>query len=97
MAAIVREVTDNKLLPKEERKALQIKNASQLSHKAKLVRMADKIYNLRDCNRVLPEGWDHKRRIEYFQWAQKVCSQIYDANDSLAGCLQTLFTDFFSK
>ncbi|ODN02102.1 Guanosine-3',5'-bis(diphosphate) 3'-pyrophosphohydrolase MESH1 [Orchesella cincta] len=94
---IVREVTDNKLLSKEERKELQIKNASHKSHQAKLVKMADKIYNLRDLNRALPEGWDEKRRHEYFVWAQKVCCQIYDANEALATCLQKLFTEFFGK
>jgi len=97
VAKIVREVTDDKLLSKEERKEMQVKNASHKSHEAKLVKMADKIYNLRDLNRVLPEGWDEKRRHEYFVWAQKVCTQIYDANAPLAACLQTLFTEFFAK
>lgn len=96
VASIVRELTDNKLLSKEERKELQIKNASQKSEKAKLVSMADKIYNLRDLNQALPEGWTEKRREEYFEWAQKVCCQLYEANQTLAICLQDLFTDFFS-
>ncbi len=93
----MRELTDDKKLPKEERKELQIKNASHKSEKAKLVSMADKIYNLRDLNQSLPEGWTDKRREEYFQWAQKVCCQFYNVNQPLAICLQTLFTDFFAK
>ncbi|CAL8127076.1 unnamed protein product [Orchesella dallaii] len=97
VANIVREVTDNKLLSKEERKELQVKNASHKSLQAKLVKLADKIYNLRDLNRVLPEGWDENRRREYFNWAEKVCCQIYDANDHLAKCLQTLFSEFSGK
>jgi len=97
VTALVREVTDDKSLAKDERKGLAIKNASLKSHKAMLVTMADKIYNLRDLARVLPEGWTEKRREEYFVWAQKVCVQCYKANDTLAGILQTMFTDFFAN
>lgn len=97
VTAIVREVTDNKLLSKDERKQLQITNASQSSTKAKLVKMADKIYNLRDLNSALPEGWTEERRTEYFQWAEKVCCQLYSVNEPLATCLRTLFRDFSAK
>jgi len=96
VTALVREVTDDKTLAKEERKDLSVKNAGLKSHKAMLVTMADKIYNLRDLVRVLPEGWTEKRRKEYFVWAQKVCVQCYKANDALAGILQAMFTDFFA-
>lgn len=49
------EVTDDKSLPKEERKRLQIVNAPHKSPRAKLVKLADKLYNLRDLARVVPE------------------------------------------
>src|SRR5438270_4697478 len=45
---VVLEVTDDKLLPKKERKRLQIEHAPHLSRAAKLVKLADKICNLRD-------------------------------------------------
>uniref|UniRef100_A0A4X2KAS1 Guanosine-3',5'-bis(diphosphate) 3'-pyrophosphohydrolase MESH1 n=1 Tax=Vombatus ursinus TaxID=29139 RepID=A0A4X2KAS1_VOMUR len=53
---IVDEVTDNKALPKLERKRLQVENASHSSQGAKLVKLADKLYNLRDLNRRTPKG-----------------------------------------
>uniref|UniRef100_A0A8C8VN64 Guanosine-3',5'-bis(diphosphate) 3'-pyrophosphohydrolase MESH1 n=1 Tax=Pelusios castaneus TaxID=367368 RepID=A0A8C8VN64_9SAUR len=53
---IVEEVTDDKLLPKMERKRLQIERAPQSSRGAKLVKLADKLYNLRDLNRSTPAG-----------------------------------------
>ena len=40
---IVLEVTDDKLLPKAERKRLQIEHAPKISRRAKLVKLADKI------------------------------------------------------
>lgn len=54
---IVQEVTDDKSLPKLERKRLQIAHAKHSSHEAKLVKLADKLYNLRDLERCVPEGW----------------------------------------
>ena len=47
IASIVLEVTDNKLLEKSERKLKQIEHAPHISHEAKLVKLADKICNLR--------------------------------------------------
>ena len=48
IARIVAEVTDDKALPKAERKRLQVVHAAELSREAKLVKLADKICNLRD-------------------------------------------------
>jgi guanosine-3',5'-bis(diphosphate) 3'-pyrophosphohydrolase len=72
IAAIVAEVTDDKELPKAERKRLQIERAPDLSRQAKLVKLADKICNLRDVAERAPEGWDLARRREYFEWAKRV-------------------------
>ena len=72
IARIVEEVTDDKALPRAERKRLQIEHAPRLSRQAKLVKLADKICNLRDVAQRPPEGWDLARRREYFDWAKRV-------------------------
>ncbi len=69
---VVREVTDDKSLPSEERKRLQIVHAPTSSHEAKLVKLADKLYNLRDLCRGTPRGWSSRRCEEYFKWSKKV-------------------------
>uniref|UniRef100_A0A8C7WWK7 HD domain containing 3 n=1 Tax=Oryzias sinensis TaxID=183150 RepID=A0A8C7WWK7_9TELE len=56
VARIVQEVTDDKSLPKRERKRAQVEHAAQCSRQAKLVKLADKLYNLRDLNRCTPVG-----------------------------------------
>lgn len=56
VARIVQEVTDDKSLPKLERKRLQVEHAPHRSQQAKLVKLADKLYNLRDLNRCTPKG-----------------------------------------
>ncbi|NXT16222.1 MESH1 pyrophosphohydrolase, partial [Prunella fulvescens] len=53
---VVEEVTDDKSLPKMERKRLQIERAPACSRRAKLVKLADKLHNLRDLNRCTPQG-----------------------------------------
>lgn len=67
VCTIVREVTDDKRLPKAERKRLQIENAPGRSYKAKLVTLADKLYNLRDLQKTTPVGWSPGRVKEYFK------------------------------
>ncbi|HLU47192.1 MAG TPA: HD domain-containing protein, partial [Planctomycetota bacterium] len=61
VARIVGEVTDDKSLPKVERKRLQIIHASEISRGARLVKLADKISNLRGLRSSVPKGWDAAR------------------------------------
>ena len=70
VADIVLEVTDDKALPKAERKRLQIEHAAHISRRAKLVKLADKICNLRDITASPPADWSIQRKQEYFDWAK---------------------------
>jgi guanosine-3',5'-bis(diphosphate) 3'-pyrophosphohydrolase len=72
VAGIVLEVTDNKSLPSEERKRLQIETASHKSREAKLVKLADKTSNLRAVASSPAANWSVERRLEYVTWAQRV-------------------------
>lgn len=73
---IVMEVSDDKTLPKQARKQAQIEHASALSDKAKLVKLADKIANLRDVANSPPPDWNLQRRREYFDWAKAVVDRL---------------------
>lgn len=64
---VVREVTDDKNESREVRKLMQIKHAATSTHEAKLVKLADKLYNLRDLQRTTPVGWTPYRVREYFK------------------------------
>ena len=83
IAAMVAEVTDDQKLPKAERKRLQIVNAPGLSPGAKLVKLADKICNLRDVAERPPAKWDMERRREYFEWAKRVIDGLRGAHPGL--------------
>lgn len=74
--AIVMDVTDDKQLSKQARKRLQVEHAALASPAAKLVKLADKIANLRDIIHNPPADWSIKRKQEYFDWAKEVVDQI---------------------
>lgn len=80
IAQIVQECSDDKALNKLERKQAQIDHAAKVSHKAKLVKLADKIANVGDIHRTPPAGWSQERKREYFDWARKVVDQMRGTN-----------------
>jgi len=83
IASIVMEVTDDKNLPKAQRKALQIEHAAHASMEAKLVKLADKICNLRDMLSAPPQDWSLQRKRDYFTWAGEVVSGLRGTNSKL--------------
>lgn len=93
VARIVDEVTDDKALPKAERKRLQIEHAAHISRHAQLVKLADKICNLRDILAMPPSGWSEQRKREYFDWAKRVVDELRGAH---AG-LETVFDEAYRQ
>lgn len=80
VADLVAEVTDNKSLLKEERKRLQVVNAPHKSSRAKLIKLADKISNLRAIAASPPADWSAERQRDYVAWARQVGDGLKGAN-----------------
>ena len=76
VASIVAELTDDKSLPKAERKKQQIVNAPQKSNEASLVKLADKTSNIGAIANSPPDGWSRERRLEYIGWANTVVGHL---------------------
>ena len=91
IAAIVVEVTDDTALPKAERKRLQIVHAAGISPGAKLVKLADKICNLRDVAERPPAHWDMARRREYFEWAKRVIDGLRGVHPKLEAAFDAAY------
>lgn len=89
-ADIVMEVTDDKSLPKAERKRLQVEHAPHLSPGAKLVKLADKISNITDILERPPSDWDDQRRREYVDWGESVVNGLRGTNEALERRLDEL-------
>ena len=80
---LVEEVTDDKRLPKADRKQLQIDHACQLSGDAVLIKLGDKISNVLDVTYSPSTNWDLQRRREYLDWAEAVVNNCSRANNAL--------------
>ena len=81
--SIVLEVTDDKSLPKLERKRLQIINAPHKSIQAKQLKLADKACNIRDIIHAPPKDWSRQRCQEYVLWSEKVVAGLRGINPPL--------------
>jgi GTP diphosphokinase / guanosine-3',5'-bis(diphosphate) 3'-diphosphatase len=83
VADLVMECTDNKSLPKAQRKQLQVEHAAHKSPAAKLIKVADKISNLRSIMCCPPPDWSLERKREYAEWARAVFQGLKGVNGPL--------------
>lgn len=80
VADVVKQVTDDKSLAKEERKKRQIASASKKSNEAKIIKLADKTSNMRAITFSPAPSWSVKRRLEYIGWAREVVAGLRGAS-----------------
>ncbi|MDP1841083.1 MAG: HD domain-containing protein [Reyranella sp.] len=93
VAALVAEVTDDKSLPKEERKRLQIDKTPSKSRRAKLLKIADKTSNLRSMVSSPPKGWTPERLRDYVGWAEQVVRSCRGLNAVLDAAFDQAYAD----
>ena len=92
ITSIVLDVTDDKSLDKASRKQKQIEHAPHISREAKLVKLADKISNLRDILSSPPADWPAERKRAYFDWASKVVDGVRGVHPGLEAVFDGLFS-----
>ena len=93
ISGLVAEVTDDKSLPKERRKQLQVENGPHQSDRAKQLKLADKICNIRDINAASPANWDADRKAQYLDWAGRVIAGCRGVNRALDGLFDQTVTE----
>ena len=81
--SVVLEVTDDRSLLKQERKRLQIEHAPHISTRAQMVKLADKISNVRAIELAPPANWSLERRREYLDWTEQVVAGLRGCNSHL--------------
>ena len=91
VATIVAEVTDDKSLPKDERKFKQIETAAMKSRRAKVLKLADMTSNLLAIAASPPSDWSVRRRIDYVEWARKVAAGLRGVKPKLNPKLEEQF------
>ena len=93
VAALVAEVTDDKSLKKEERKRLQVETTAGKTNRAKLLKIADKISNLRGLMRSPPTGWTVERLRDYVFWSEQVVRSCRGLNARLEAAFDAAHGD----
>ncbi|MBS0539723.1 MAG: bifunctional (p)ppGpp synthetase/guanosine-3',5'-bis(diphosphate) 3'-pyrophosphohydrolase [Proteobacteria bacterium] len=83
VASLVEEVTDDKSLPKDVRKRLQVEKTPGKSKRARLLKIADKTSNLRGLVASPPTGWTEQRLRDYVVWAEQVVRSCRGLNAKL--------------
>jgi (p)ppGpp synthase/HD superfamily hydrolase len=83
VALVVAECTDDKSLPKAERKRLQILHAPGKSERARMLKIADKTSNVRSLIASPPDQWERERLLDYIDWAEKVVAKCRGLNARL--------------
>jgi guanosine-3',5'-bis(diphosphate) 3'-pyrophosphohydrolase len=85
IVSLVLAVTDDKSLPKDVRKNLQVEHARTASREVGMIKVADKISNLRALLDAPPANWPMERMREYVNWAHRVVSSLPDPDPFLIG------------
>jgi GTP diphosphokinase / guanosine-3',5'-bis(diphosphate) 3'-diphosphatase len=93
VADVVAETTDDKRLRKAARKQRQIDQAPHASPRAKLVKLADKISNLRSMASSPPADWPQARKEEYFDWAKAVVAGLRGTDARLESLFDRAYDD----
>jgi guanosine-3',5'-bis(diphosphate) 3'-pyrophosphohydrolase len=83
VAELVKEVTDDKKIHKSQRKRLQVEHAPHLSLRARAIKIADKVSNLRSMLHSPPVDWSDERRRRYFAWAKAVVAGARGVNPAI--------------
>jgi guanosine-3',5'-bis(diphosphate) 3'-pyrophosphohydrolase len=83
VAALVVEVTDDMSLPKFTRRQKQIADAPHKSPGAKLIKIADKISNIRARIRSAPTPDERADLTDYVDWAEQVVAGCRGGNAAL--------------
>lgn len=89
---VVEEVTDDKELPKAERKQRQVEHAPHLSPQAKQLKVADKAANVQNITTSPPDGWSLERKREYLDWADRVVAGCRGCNPALEALYDEIMT-----
>jgi (p)ppGpp synthase/HD superfamily hydrolase len=94
IAALVVELTDDKSLPQQVRKERQVQEAPHKSVRAQVIKLADKISNLRSLLTSPPANWSMERKREYFEWGRRVVDALSAPNPILKAEFDRTYAKF---
>lgn len=97
IAGLVMEVTDDQSLPTDERRERQVETAHDLSLRARMIRIADKISNMSDLAASPASEWPEEKVKAYFHWARRVVDNCRGINAKLEAEFDTAYGEGLVK
>lgn len=83
ITSLVLEVSNDMDLSSQMRRAYEFEKVPDLSHRAKLIKLADKLANIRDVSTMPPAGWTKAKKNDYFDFALSIAERAKDASPQL--------------
>ena len=83
ITSIVMEVSNDMTLNSQQRRVYELEKVASLSHAAKLVKIADKLANIRDVSTMPPANWTLEKKQNYFDFALEIVNKVGDASPHL--------------
>ena len=83
IASLVMEVTNDMSLNSQQRRTFEFNVIGGLSHDAKVIKLADKLANIRDVSTMPPVGWTAEKKSEYFDFALSIAELAKEASPML--------------
>ena len=94
VASVVVEVSDDKTLKPDVRRAMQVESAVRKSVRAQNLSTADKVATMRSILVSPPVGWSLQRKRDYFTWAKQVVDQFPNITPALREDFGGVFAKF---
>lgn len=94
VADVVLEVSDNKSLPKLERKKFQVSKISKKSFAARMIKIADKLSNSADLLVDPPVGWSSVQINGYIKWSEEICNRAMSLGDTPNALVEVVKSHF---
>ncbi|OGB27485.1 MAG: phosphohydrolase [Burkholderiales bacterium RIFCSPLOWO2_02_FULL_57_36] len=93
IAEVVEEVTDDVSMSAQERKLRQLEQAPHISRRAKLIKLAEKICDLRDMADHPPPDLTTRQIQDYFDWSK----EVVDCMRGISPSLETAFDEVYAR
>jgi len=90
---VVMEVTDHSTENDTDKFRQQLQRVDSLSKKARVIKLADKISNVKLLLSFPPEGWDLEKRSLYINWADRIIHALRGTNEKLKAYYDELIAE----
>lgn len=91
------EMAIKKDLSLKEQKKQQIMQAFHQTPNVAIIKMSDKLSNLKTLATTPPASWSRDKIDQYFQWAQAVVENLPESNSMLKTAVKATISDYWEK